>query len=125
SDESTIFECHLMQVYGQSPMNELVTRWVHCSNPKLYVLLPVIGLHEILALMVQEGSINWDRFENFLEFQFLPEMNAYPAEKSILVMDNAPIHHGGQIQDLCDAHGMSINFLLVDLFEYTEAHYLI
>ncbi|KAG0142127.1 hypothetical protein CROQUDRAFT_28504, partial [Cronartium quercuum f. sp. fusiforme G11] len=64
-------------------------------NPKRYSLLPAIGLHGILALTVREGSINRDRFENFLEFQLLPEMNAYPAEKSILVMDNAPIHRGG------------------------------
>ncbi|KAG0145121.1 hypothetical protein CROQUDRAFT_659059, partial [Cronartium quercuum f. sp. fusiforme G11] len=40
-------------------------------------------------------------------------MNAYPAEKSILVMDDAPIHCGGRIQDLCNAHGMSIAFLLI------------
>ncbi|KAG0146731.1 hypothetical protein CROQUDRAFT_43961, partial [Cronartium quercuum f. sp. fusiforme G11] len=30
----------------------------------------------------------------------LPEMNAYPAEKSILVMDNAPIHCGGSLSYL-------------------------
>ncbi|KAG0147604.1 hypothetical protein CROQUDRAFT_42586, partial [Cronartium quercuum f. sp. fusiforme G11] len=78
-----------------SPLNELVTHWVCHSNLKWYSLLPVIGLHGILALMVQEGSINQARFENFLEFELLAEMNAYSADKSILVMDNAPIHHGG------------------------------
>ncbi|KAG0144913.1 hypothetical protein CROQUDRAFT_46580, partial [Cronartium quercuum f. sp. fusiforme G11] len=30
----------------------------------------------------------------------LPEMNAYPAEKPILVMDNSPIHHGGSLSYL-------------------------
>ncbi|KAG0143147.1 hypothetical protein CROQUDRAFT_23660, partial [Cronartium quercuum f. sp. fusiforme G11] len=43
----------------------------------------------------------------------LPEMNAYPAEKSILVMDNVPIHHSGQIQDQCHAHGVWLLYLLV------------
>ncbi|KAG0141699.1 hypothetical protein CROQUDRAFT_684484, partial [Cronartium quercuum f. sp. fusiforme G11] len=38
-------------------------------------------------------------------------MNAYPAEKSILVMDNAPIHCGGQIQDLCNARGVWLLYL--------------
>ncbi|KAG0151588.1 hypothetical protein CROQUDRAFT_36642, partial [Cronartium quercuum f. sp. fusiforme G11] len=99
-------------VYGQSPLNELVTCWVHCSNLKCYSLLPAIGPHSILAVSPEHQN----RFENFLEFQLLPEMNAYPAEKSILVMDNAPIHHGGQIQDLCNACSMSINFLSVDSF---------
>ncbi|KAG0144583.1 hypothetical protein CROQUDRAFT_659771 [Cronartium quercuum f. sp. fusiforme G11] len=52
TDESAICEGDLIQVYGQSPSNELVTHWVCHSNPKCYSLLPAIGLHGILALMV-------------------------------------------------------------------------
>ena len=35
----------------------------------------------------------------------LPELNAYPGPRSVLVMDNARIHHGDEIYELFDRHG--------------------
>ncbi|KAG0151244.1 hypothetical protein CROQUDRAFT_651462, partial [Cronartium quercuum f. sp. fusiforme G11] len=36
TDESAICERDLIRVYGRSPSNEPVTRWVHRSNPRWY-----------------------------------------------------------------------------------------
>ena len=37
----------------------------------------------------------------------LPLCTPYPGVLSVLVMDNAKIHHGEEIAELLDAHGMS------------------
>lgn len=34
-------------------------------------------------------------------------MNPYPSARSVLVMDNASIHHSDAVEDLVHAYGMS------------------
>lgn len=41
----------------------------------------------------------------------LPRMNAYPGPYSVLVMDNASIHKGQRLLDICNAKGVRIEFL--------------
>lgn len=71
SDESAICERDLMRVYGRSPAGEQVTHWIKRSNPKRFSIIPAIALNRLLALTVREGTINRERFENFLEFQLV------------------------------------------------------
>ena len=42
---------------------------------------------------VIQGSINATIFNTFLQNSVLPLCNAYPGPRSVLVMDNASIHH--------------------------------
>jgi transposase len=44
-----------------------------------------------------------------------PMMNPFPAPNSIIVMDNATVHHGGRIAKICDA----ANVLLIYLPPYS------
>ena len=41
----------------------------------------------------------------------LPKMNAYPGPYSVLVMDNASIHKGQHLIDICNAKGVRVEFL--------------
>jgi transposase len=41
----------------------------------------------------------------------MPLMNSFPGPNSILVMDNAPIHHGGRIEQICVAAGVLLFYL--------------
>ncbi|KAG0150318.1 hypothetical protein CROQUDRAFT_38436, partial [Cronartium quercuum f. sp. fusiforme G11] len=59
-----------------------------------YSLLPAINLDELLAVACQEGIYVHEDFEDYLEFNLLPKMNPFPLSSSVLVMDNAKIHHG-------------------------------
>ncbi|KAG0139487.1 hypothetical protein CROQUDRAFT_14194, partial [Cronartium quercuum f. sp. fusiforme G11] len=70
-----------------------------------YSLLPAISSGRVIALDVLEGSVNQKRFTSFLKHMVLPCMNVYPAPNSILVLDNAAIHHGAEISHLCANHG--------------------
>jgi transposase len=38
-------------------------------------------------------------------------MGEFPGRNSILVMDNAPVHHGGCIAELCDNAGVLLVYL--------------
>ena len=38
-------------------------------------------------------------------------MNRFPGRNSVLIMDNARIHHGGNVQALCDARGVVLIYL--------------
>jgi transposase len=38
-------------------------------------------------------------------------MGEFPGQNSILVMDNAPVHHGGRIPELCNHAGVLLVYL--------------
>ena len=38
-------------------------------------------------------------------------MNPYPGPNSVLVLDNASIHHRGNVQTLCDEKGIVLEYL--------------
>lgn len=59
----------------------------------------------------REGGFRRKHFERFLERQLLPVMQPYPYPNSVLVMDNASIHHGGKIEELAAEHGIRILYL--------------
>jgi len=50
-----------------------------------------------------------ERYLEFLEHQVLPLCSPYPGRLSVLVMDNARIHHGGEIIEPCS--GVRILYL--------------
>lgn len=41
----------------------------------------------------------------------MPVMNPFPGRNSVLIMDNAPIHHGGRIADICANAGVILMYL--------------
>ncbi|CAG8549466.1 1196_t:CDS:2 [Paraglomus brasilianum] len=43
-----------------------------------------------------EGSCDKEKFNKFILSLVIPCMNQYPGPNSVLVLDNAKIHHGGE-----------------------------
>ncbi|GES95727.1 hypothetical protein GLOIN_2v1434041 [Rhizophagus clarus] len=60
---------------------------------KRYTILPALSLEGFIAVNIMEGSCDKERFKTFVLTQLIPQMNPYPAKHSVLVMDNARIHH--------------------------------
>jgi transposase len=54
-------------------------------------ILPAIGVNGYLHVEVYKGSFNALRFRRFLQ-RLLPQMNAYPGPRSVLLMDNCSTH---------------------------------
>ena len=75
-----------------------------------YNILPAFSQRGILKARVLPGSIDGQVFEAFIE-DLLPSMGRYPAPESVLVMDNAPIHHTERIQQMCDEAGVILVYL--------------
>jgi transposase len=51
------------------------------------------------------------RFEDFLVNILLLECGRYPAKNSVIVMDNASIHHSERIRQLCTDAGVTLVYL--------------
>ena len=47
----------------------------------------------ILAKHIHQGSISEARFEWFLANEILPRCNRFPESKSVIILDNASVHH--------------------------------
>ncbi|KAF8235979.1 hypothetical protein L208DRAFT_1391377, partial [Tricholoma matsutake] len=62
----------------------------------------LLTLNGIEAVMAVEGSMMKEMYLEFLEFTVLPKCTAYPGLLSVLVMDNAKIHHSVEILELLD-----------------------
>ncbi|KAI9060884.1 hypothetical protein FKP32DRAFT_1577086 [Trametes sanguinea] len=67
-----------------------------------YSILPAMSLDGIIALDVFEGSLTAEKFVLFIEMT-LDCMNPFPQPNSVLVMDNASIHHAEGLRELVEA----------------------
>ncbi|KAF8799508.1 hypothetical protein BYT27DRAFT_7030608, partial [Phlegmacium glaucopus] len=54
---------------------------------------------------VVEGSMTTNSFCEFLEENVLPLCSPFPGKLSVLVMDNARIHHGAGVRELIENYG--------------------
>jgi transposase len=61
--------------------------------------------------MIYQGAISTDLFLEFLQERVLPNCEAFPGKRSVLVMDNASIHKDRRIQMACDDVGVLLQFL--------------
>jgi DDE superfamily endonuclease len=60
-------------------------------------LLPAMTINGYLACSILQGSVNREAFLEFIEAELIPRCNPYPGSKSVIIMDNASIHH-------CEVH---------------------
>ena len=65
----------------------------------------------ILTHFIYQGGIDGATFLWFVRDMVLPHCTPYPGPRSIIVCDNASVHKGSEVQDLCDAAGVLLEFL--------------
>jgi len=102
-------------------------------------ILPAITVDGVLDCWVYEQATNQELFERWLEESLLPKCSRYPAtERSVVIMDNASYHRGGNVQRLFDEAGVVLIYLppyspdlnpieefFGELKQYTRRHYRI
>ncbi|KIM60027.1 hypothetical protein SCLCIDRAFT_48067, partial [Scleroderma citrinum Foug A] len=66
----------------------------------------LLTLDGMAASNVIEGSFTAEKFVHFLEHDVLPLCSPYPGPLSVLIMDNACIHHHGEVRELVRNAGM-------------------
>ena len=55
-------------------------------------ILPVYTVDGFITWEVLQGSFAIELFEEFIDINILPYCNPYPAERSVIIMDNTPIY---------------------------------
>lgn len=65
----------------------------------------------ILTREFTTGTMNGDKFFDFIRGSLIPCMQQFPAPNSILVMDNCSIHHVQQVKDELQLAGIMVIFL--------------
>ncbi|KIO09140.1 hypothetical protein M404DRAFT_52192, partial [Pisolithus tinctorius Marx 270] len=63
-----------------------------------YSLVAAMMVDGYIAAEVMEGSYDHDLFCDFITQQLLPAMNPFPAERSVIVLDNCCIHHNEDLE---------------------------
>ncbi|KAH7921102.1 hypothetical protein BV22DRAFT_982634, partial [Leucogyrophana mollusca] len=69
-----------------------------------FTAVAALTIDGVIAGHVTEGSLRRNGYLRFLEYS-LPLCSPYPGKNSVLVMDNARIHHGNEIQELAERFG--------------------
>ncbi|OAV88267.1 hypothetical protein PTTG_29089 [Puccinia triticina 1-1 BBBD Race 1] len=101
----------LLQTFSRSPKGTQANRTIIDSNSTCFTLLPAIGFNGILAVTVTDDNVKGSNFGHFLKYSLLLQMNRYPDNNSVLVLDNAKVHIGEQVHWLCENAGVKIVFL--------------
>ncbi|OQV11280.1 hypothetical protein CLAIMM_15140 [Cladophialophora immunda] len=109
-DESAANERTGDRKYSWSPRG--VPCRVRASNRRStrWSILPALTIDGWLDYEIYHGSFDGDRFLAFME-RLLQQMNAFPGPRSVLLLDNASIHHGERIQTLAAQHGVILTYL--------------
>ncbi|KIJ91811.1 hypothetical protein K443DRAFT_41653, partial [Laccaria amethystina LaAM-08-1] len=70
-----------------------------------YSMIVVLALDEgIVAVRVLEGSFKYDMFYEYLRDDVLPLMTPFPGPHSVLLLDNARIHHSKEVTALVHSY---------------------
>ena len=67
-----------------------------------YSILPAISLDGVLHLDIMTKSWNSVEFRQYIEV-LLDNMNPFPRRNSVLVMDNASVHHFDGLREIVEA----------------------
>ncbi|KAJ3924766.1 MAG: hypothetical protein NXY57DRAFT_876188, partial [Lentinula lateritia] len=65
-------------------------------------ILPAISLNGVLHLDILTRSWTGEEFRNYVEV-LLDNMNPYPGQNSVLIMDNSSVHHFEGLRELVEA----------------------
>ena len=69
-----------------------------------YTAIPVLSTEGIHDVFITEGTMNGDRFTAFVRDVVLPHLNPFNGinPRSVIIMDNASIHHVDEVVDLIE-----------------------
>ncbi|CAG8839349.1 24831_t:CDS:2, partial [Gigaspora margarita] len=97
--------------YGYFQMNMKAIKKTVVLHSKCYTILLALTLDGIIAISILENSCTKIKFKEFIITQVLPQMNTFPYARSILILDNAKIHHDNGLLKFLNAFGIRVKFL--------------
>lgn len=110
-DESAANERTGDRKYGWSPIGVECGQFTSIKRSERWSVLPALDVEGYFAWLIYQGGITSDIFLMFVRDQVLPHCEPYPGKRSVLVLDNASIHHSQALKELCEEHGVRLEFL--------------
>ena len=113
-DESGCDRRHAIRKYGYSVRGIPVVDKRILIRGIRYTAIPVVSLDGIHDVMITEGTMNGERFARFVKEILLPHLMPFNCinPRSVVIMDNASIHHVEEVINLIEVHaGARILFL--------------
>ena len=96
--------------FGRSPQGTAAKQITRHQRGPRYQILCAYAKDGVLLSRVFRGTTDSAIFEDFIS-QLLTLCGRWPESKSVLVMDNASIHHSATIERLCADAGVKLVFL--------------
>ena len=91
-DESACDERSAHRKYGWAPIGITPHKYVPFKRSERWSILPIYTIDGFITWDLKQGSYTAESFEEFIKNKVLPRCNPFPGPRSIIVMDNAPIH---------------------------------
>jgi hypothetical protein len=91
-DESVANEHICNRKYGWASRGVTPHEYRLFKHSERWSILPAYTVDGFITWEIIQGAFTTELFEEFFEFKVLPRYNPYPGERSIIIMDNAPIH---------------------------------
>jgi transposase len=110
-DESAANERTADRKYGWSPIGIECEAFSSIKRSERWSLLPALDANGYFTWLIYQGGITSSIFLDFIHDQVLPKCEPFPGKRSVLVMDNASIHHSQALKDLCSQYGVRLEFL--------------
>ena len=97
--------------YAEEGVRAMVSRWL--QKKERVSVLPAYTIEGYITSATFMGSLTGAMFESFIIDQLLPLCNPFPAPRSVIIMDNASVHHEAQdrIIEACRRRNVWIRWL--------------
>lgn len=95
---------------GWSPRGVAPVQKARFRRERRHQILPAYAQDGIVLSRVFQGTTDRAMFEDFIA-QLLCHCGRWPEPKSVLVMDNASIHHSDRLKQMCSNTGVKLLYL--------------
>jgi transposase len=110
-DESAANERTADRKYGWAPLGVTPHVIQPLKRSERWSILPVYSAAGFMDWEIVQGSFTAELFNKFVAEKVLPLATPYPGPRSVLVMDNAAIHHSDELAEMCAAAGVRLEYL--------------
>jgi hypothetical protein len=92
-DESAANERTGDRKYGWAPIGQNARVSAPLKHSKKWSILPIYTQDGFIAWDLLHGSYDTQSFNTFVRTWVIPHSTPYPGPRSVLILDNAKIHH--------------------------------
>lgn len=111
-DETLVNEATGWRHYAYAPIGQPGRYHADRTRGRLWSILPAYTLDGYLDCTgVKEGRFSGEDYYSWINNELLPHLNAYPAPRSVVVIDNVSIHTNARIEEVFRNHGCRVLYL--------------